>query len=139
MQVEEEERRDSADLPPEDVPCAHPSAAGIALALHRPADHTRTSLSLMKMVQRGRDARQTPVVGVGPVARQSLGVLEEGGEVEQGLILVHFLLLPFRFPPGVGGRALHQRLLGGSVVADYANGQERDAGRRFGPCIRTGC
>jgi hypothetical protein len=94
----------------------------------------------MEMVQRRRDAREIPVVGGGLAACQSLGVLEEGGEAEQGLILVHLLLLLlFQSPAGVDERALHRPLLGDSVVEDYANGQGRGAERRIRSSIRTGC
>ena len=108
----EEGRRGSADLPPEEDHRARAdlSAAGIALGLHRLVDRTQTSLEVMEMVQRGRDARETPAAVGGLAGCQSLGGLEDG---EQLLIPVHPLLLLFRVPAGVGEQALHLPFVGG--------------------------
>src|SRR5258706_12162349 len=86
------------------------------------------------MVQRGRNAGETPAVVGGLAACQSLGVLEDGGEREQKPFLVHPLLLLFRVPAGVCEQALHRTLVGGSVVVDYLNGQngEEREGRKGG-------
>lgn len=126
MLLEEEGRRDSVGLPPEEVPRAranpaedaHSRVAGIALAVHKPVDRTRASLPLMERVQWGRDAREIPAVVGGLGAPARLGALEEGGEMEQEAVLVHSLLLLWRAPAGVGERALHRPLVGGSVVGD---------------------
>lgn len=113
MQLEEG-RSGSVDLPLEEDHHARAdlSAAGFALGLHRLVDRTQTSLPLMEIVQRGKGARETPAAVGGLAGRQSFGVLEDGGEAEEVLNLVHPLLLLFRVPAGVGEQALHLPLVG---------------------------
>ena len=147
MRLAEEGRSGPADLPREEdrLARADPPAAGFALSPHRRVDRTRTSLPLVKMVQRGRDARETPAgaaaVEGGPgAACHSLGELEDGGGMEQGLNLVHPLRLLFRVLAGVCEQALHRRLVGRSVVVDYGNGEKgegRGAEGRIGRYIYT--
>ena len=126
MRLEGEGRRDSAELPPEEMPRAradsvedaYSSAAGIALAAHGPVDRTRTSLPVADRVQWRRAAQGSPAVLRGLVARQSVGASEGGGEMKLRQVLEHLHLLLWRVLAEGGELALHQPLVGGSVVGD---------------------